>query len=216
MADNKNAQAGLEEIESHVPEQLHPILEAAFKYQKQIAIGVIAIIGVAALYAGITAYNSKAMDTATAKLGKVLIETSGDEKISQLEGLLNSAPSSAKAAVMLELAESCMRSAKYEQAADYWNRLIGESEGNLKFVASMGKAKALTMGGKPGEAVTVLKALVGAAPAEYTVSVNRQLAVAAEQDGDTATALAAYKVLSEKSTGDKPYIDYKIAQLEVK
>jgi len=216
MADNKNAQAGLEEVESHVPEQLHPILEAAFKNQKQIVAGVVAIVAVAALYAGITAYNNSAMTTATAKLGKVLIETSGEEKITQLEGLLNSAPSSARGAVLLELAEASMTNGDYDKAAEFWGKLVGETDDNLKFVARMGQAKALSMAGKSSEALPILKDLVGVASAEYTVSINRQLAVAAEQAGDTAAALAAYKVLAEKGTGDKPYVEYKIAELEAK
>lgn len=214
MAENKNAQAGLDEIESHVPEQLHPILEAAFRNQKQIIIGVVAVIAVAAIYAGINAYNTRSMNTATAKLGKVLIETSGEEKLSQLEGLLNSAPSAAKTAVLVELADSCMVNGKYEKAAEYWGRLAGEADGNLRIVARMGEAKALTMGGKAGEAVTILNEMAGTAPAAYTVPVNRQLAVAAEQAGDTASALAAYRVMSEKNTADKQFVDYKIAELE--
>lgn len=216
MAENKNAPAGLEEIESHVPEQLHPILEAAFRNMKQIVIGVVAIIVVAAAYAGITTYNARAVDAATAKLGKILIETSGDEKLAQLEGLLKDAPSSAKPAVLVELADSCMTAGQFDKAAGYWGELAGDADGNLQLVARMGKAKALTMGGKAAEAVTILKDMTGTAPEAYTVTVNRQLAVAAEQAGDTASALAAYRVLSEKGTTDKPYVDYKIAQLEAK
>lgn len=216
MAENKNAPAGLEEIESHVPEQLHPILEAAFRNMKQIVIGVGAVVLVAAAYAGITTYNARAVDSATAELGRILIETSGEEKLAQLEGLLKDAPSAAKSAILVELADSCMTAGQYDKAAGYWDELAGNADGNLQIVARMGKAKALTMGGKAAEAVTILKDMAGTASDAYTVTVNRQLAVAAEQAGDTASALAAYRVLSEKGTTDKPFIDYKIAQLEAK
>lgn len=216
MVENKNAQTGLEEIESRVPEQMHPFLEAAFEKRKQLLIGVTVIVALAALYAGINVYDKRAMNTATAKLGTVLIESSGEEKISRLEGLLNSAPSSARGAVLLELAEASMTNDKYDTAAEYWDKLISISNDNLRSVARMGKAKALTMAGKPAEAVTILKDLAGAASARFAVPANRQLAVAAEQAGDTATALAAYKILAEKGTGDKPFIEYKIAQLEAK
>lgn len=216
MAENKNEQAVLDQIENHTPEQLHPFLEAAFKNQKQILVGVVAVVALAAMYAGFTAYDNKARETAAARLGTVIIETSGDEKISQLEGLLNSAPSSAKGAVLIELAETCMREGKFDQAADYWGRLAADAEGNLEYVANMGKAKALTMGGKAGDAVSILTGLAASASAEFVIPVNRQLAVAAEQAGDKAAALAAYKVLSEKNVNDKPYVDYKITQLEAK
>ncbi len=49
MAEIKTTgQETLADIESHVPETMHPILEAAFKYRKQLFIGVRAIIAATA------------------------------------------------------------------------------------------------------------------------------------------------------------------------
>lgn len=217
MVENKTAeQAALDDIESHVPEQLHPILEAVFKNQKQVIIGVVAIIAVAAIYAGMTAYNQRAMTTAQAKLGTILIETSGDDKIASLEALLGSAPSSAQPAILLELAETSMNNSQYDKAVGYWNQLSGEADDSLQFVARLGKAKSLTLAGKGAEAVTELNELVGIAPSAFTVPVYRQLAVAAELAGDTTTALDAYRKLAEQPVPDKPFIDYKVALLEAK
>lgn len=217
MVENKTEeQAALDDIESHVPEQLHPILEAAFKHQKQIIIGVVAIIAVAAIYAGMTAYNQRAMTTAQAKLGTILIEASGDDKIAKLEALLGNVPSSVKPAILLELAQSSMSNAKYDKAIGYWNQLVGETDDDLKLVARLGKAKCLTLAGKGAEAVTELNDLTGVAPASFTVPVYRQLAVAAELAGDTNTALMAYQKLAKQPVPDKPFIDFKVAQLEAK
>ena len=213
MDENKNAQAVADALEGNAQSQLHPILQALLQNQKLIISGVVAIVAAAAIYAGVNTYNASALNTAQSRLGTILIETSGTEKITQLQGLLNTAPSSAKPAILLELAQSSMVNGEYEQAAGYWDSLAAEADGNIKLVAHMGKAKALTMTGKASEAVTILKELAGKAPAELIVPVNRQLAVTGEQAGDTAVALAAYKILSENNVADKPFIDFKIAQL---
>lgn len=217
MAKNTTAKdETLNDVESHVPEAMHPVLEAAFEYQKQIIVGVVAIIAVAAVYAGYTAYAKRALNTAQAKLGSILIETSGDEKLAQLEGLLSGAPSSAKPAILLELAQASMTNEKYDKAVEAWNALSGEAGDDLRMVARMGKAKALILSGKAKEALTELNDLAGIAPEEFTVPVYRQLALAAEAAGDTAKALEAYKELSGKQISDKPFIEYKIAQLAAK
>lgn len=215
MADNQTSQqATLDEVESHVPQQLHPILEAAFKYHKQIIAGVVVIVAVAAIYAGMTTYNNRALETAQAELGDIIINAAGDERIAKLEALLGSAPSSAEPAILLALAQSSMNNEKYDKAVGYWNQLVGAADDDMKFVARLGKAKCLTLAGKGSEAMDLLKELVGIAPASFTVPTYRQLAVAAELAGDKNQALTAYKKLAEQPVADKPFIDYKIAQLE--
>ena len=206
--------ATLAEVEAHVPEQLHPILEAAFKNGKQLIIAVIAIVAVTAIYAGVSAYNQRALTSAQAKLGAILIEAAGEDKIAKLEALLADVPSAAKSAVLLELAQSSMNNGQYDKAVGYWNQLAGTTDDDLAFVARLGKAKCLTLAGKGAEALTELKDLVGIAPAAFTIPTYRQLAVAAELAGDKAEALAAYKKLGEQSLPDKPFVDFKIAQLE--
>lgn len=217
MAEPQNSQqATLDQVESHVPEQLHPVIEAAFKYHKQLIAGVVAIIVAAAIYAGLSAYNQRAMASAQAELGSILINGAGEERIAKLETLLGKAPSSAKPAILLALAQSSMNNAKYDKAVGYWNQLAGDADGDMEFVARLGKAKSLSLAGKGDEAFALLKELAGVAPASFTIPTYRQLAVAAEQAGDTTEALAAYRKLAEQQIPDKPFVDYKIAQLEAK
>ena len=215
MADNTTSQqATLDDIESHVPETLHPILEAAFKYHKQLIAGVAAIIAVTVIYVGVNAYNQRALATAQTELGTILIEASGEDKIARLENLLGSAPGSAQPAILLELAQASMNNGQYDKAVGYWNQLSGEVDDDLEMVTRLGEAKSLTLAGKGADAVVILKDLAGIAPAAFTVPVYRQLAIAAETSGDTATALEAYRKLAEQQVPDKPFIDYKVAQLE--
>jgi len=217
MADNNTTQqAVLDEMEAHAPQSMHPILEAAFKYSKQLIIAVAIIVGATAVYAGVTAYNAKAEVNAQATLGTILIQDQGQIKIDNLEDLLGIVPSSVKPAVQLEIAQACMTLGEYDKAADYWGQLIGNTDDDMQIVARLGKAKSLLLGGKAADAVTELKDLVGIAPEAFTVPAYRQLALAAEAAGDTTEALNAYKKLGETQVSDKPFIDYKISQLEAK
>jgi len=217
MAQTKPTETNpLEDLESHVPGSMHPALETAYKYRKSIAMGVGAIFVCTLAYVGWGAYSSRAEAKAQAAMGSILLEKTGQDKITALEGLLASTPDSVKPALLLELAEASMNAASYDKAAGYWDSLAGATDDDLKIVARMGRAKCMVLAGKPADAVTILKDLQGTVGDEYTIPVNRQLAVAAEAAGDKAQALAAYKVLAEKQVADKPFVDYKIAQLEAK
>ncbi|MEF2231622.1 MAG: transcriptional regulator [Pseudodesulfovibrio sp.] len=214
--DKSTATTPLKDIESHAPESMHPALELAFKYRKLIALGIGAVLACAVIYAGATAYGNRARTKAQAAMGTILLEKTGQERIAALEGMLDSAPSSVRPAVLLELAQASMAAADYDKAAGYWDQIAGDTDDDLKLVARMGRAKCLTLAGKPAEAVTILKDLQGVVGDEFSIPVDRQLALAAEAAGDTALALETYRALAEKPITDKPFIDYKIAQLESK
>lgn len=215
MAENNTPQQDvLNEIESHAPESLHPILEAAFTYRKQIIISVSVIVVAAALYAGMSVYTTKAKSSAQADLGTILVEAKGADRIARLEGLLDNVPASVKPAVNLALAEASMVQGDYAKAINYWDNVAAEASDDTRMAAELGKAKALLLSGKATDALAALKSLAAEATEAYDVPLNRQIAVAAEAAGDKAEALAAYKKLSEKNVNDKPFVDYKISQLE--
>ncbi|NDV18046.1 transcriptional regulator [Pseudodesulfovibrio sp. JC047] len=215
MADPKTtSQDVLNDIESHTPEAMHPILEAAFKHQKQLILAVCVIIALAALYAGYNAYAAKSEASAQAELGAILVKTQGKDRIPQLEALLDTVPASVKPAVAMEIAQASMTHGEYAKAVTYWDMLINETESDMQFAARIGKVKALMLTGKNADALTDMKALADTASEAYAVPVYRQLALTAESAGDTTEALAAYKKLAEKNVADKQFIDYKISQLE--
>lgn len=214
--NDTHPQAVLDEMEAHSPESMHPILEAAFKYKKQLVIAVAIIIGVTAIYAGYSAYTAKTEASAQAELGIILIQSKGEDKIDKLESLLNTVPSSVKPAIQLEIAQACMTIGDYEKAAQFWGKLETNTDNDMQIVARLGKAKSLLFNGKAAEAVKELKDLAGLAPASFTVPVYRQLAMAAEAAGDTDEALKAYQTLNKEQIRDKPFIEYKISQLEKK
>ncbi|EGB16500.1 hypothetical protein DND132_3297 [Pseudodesulfovibrio mercurii] len=205
----------LADIESRTPQSLHPILEAAFKYRKQLILAVCAILAVTVAYAGYKAWAARAEANAQAALGDIMVTTVGADRLAKLEALRQDVTASVKPAVILEAAQTAMSLGDYAKAQAYWEDLVGLTEGEMQFVARLGRAKAMALAGNGAEALKEMKELAGLASAAYTVPVYRQLALAAEAAGDKAEALAAYKKLDGENVGDKAYIEYKISQLEM-
>lgn len=204
----------LTDIESHTPESLHPILEAAFTYRKQLITAVCIILAVTVAYAGYRAYSARAEANAQARLGEIMVSSTGADRLAKLDAMLGDVTASVRPAVTLEAAQTAMGLGDYAKAEGYWESLVGMTEGEMQFVARLGRAKAMALAGKGADALKEMKELAGLASAAYTVPVYRQLALAAEAAGDKAEALAAYKKLDGEDIGDKPYIEYKISQLE--
>jgi len=213
-ASNPSQPDALTEIESRAPESLHPILEAAFTYRKQLIIAVCAILVVAVAYAGYEAFSARAEASAQAALGEIMVSSTGADRLAKLDDMLKNVTDSVRPAVTLEAAQTAMTLGDYAKAEGYWEDLVGLTEGEMQFVARMGKAKAMALAGNGADALKVMKDLAGLASAAYTIPVYRQLALAAEAAGDKAEALAAYKKLDGENVGDKPFIEYKISQLE--
>lgn len=204
----------LTDIESHTPESLHPILEAAFTYRKQLITAVCIILAVTVAYAGYRAYSARAEANAQARLGEIMVSSTGADRLAKLDAMIGDVTASVRPAVTLEAAQTAMGLGDYAKAEGYWESLVGMTEGEMQFVARLGRAKAMALAGKGADALKEMKELAGLASAAYTVPVYRQLALAAEAAGDKAEALAAYKKLDGEDIGDKPYIEFKISQLE--
>lgn len=200
-------------LEQNVPQSLHPILEAVVKYKKPIIFGLAAVLVIAAAIGLFRWHHASTLQKAQHDLGKVLMSTEGQERVTRLEEILAESPSAMRPAVLLELGESCMQNGDYEKAAQYYDELSKEGDDAIVMVASLGEAKALMMSGKASEAYDVLKKLSGNAPESFTGTVYRQLAVSAEAAGNNAAALEAWQKLLENPTEDKEFVEYKIQQL---
>jgi predicted negative regulator of RcsB-dependent stress response len=206
----------LADIEARAPESLHPILEAAFTYRKQLITAVCIILAVTVAYAGYQAYSARAEANAQAALGEIVTTSTGADRLAKLDAMLGDVTDSVRPAVTLEAAQTALELGDYTKAQSYWEDLVGQTEGEMQFVARLGRAKAMALAGHGAEALKEMKELAGLASAAYTIPVYRQLAQAAEAAGDKAEALAAYKKLDGENVGDKPFIEYKISQLENK
>ncbi|OIQ51099.1 hypothetical protein BerOc1_03044 [Pseudodesulfovibrio hydrargyri] len=215
-ATNPDQPDVLTDIEARTPDSLHPILEAAFAYRKQLISAVCVILAVTVAYAGYKAYSARAESSAQAALGEIMVSSTGADRLAKLDAMLGDVTDSVRPAVTLEAAQTAMSLGDYAKAQGYWEALVGLTEGEMQFVARLGRAKAMALAGNGADALKEMKELVGLASAAYTIPVYRQLALAAEAAGDKAEALAAYKKLDGENVGDKPFIEYKISQLENK
>jgi len=232
VEQNTQQTAHTNEFEQNLPEGVKPAIDTVLKYKTQVIIGLAAVLAVVALWTGIRWYNAHAMAKVQNQLGEILLSASGEERITKLEKLAESAPADAAPAVLFELATLCLDEKKYDKAVEYYGELAGDTDGDTRIVARLGKTKALMLAGKPGEAVTILKDVTAFLDKETAslqendpakkkmvaliVPANRQLSVAAEQAGDTAAAIAALEKLQETGSTDKQFVEYKLNQLKNK
>lgn len=208
----------LEQIKKIVPSTSERLFEFLVDNLKPIAIACVALLLAVALYEGVDHWRTGKAAKAADALGVILIEkTEPKARVQALEDFLKDAPSSLKPTVQLELAAAAMIDKQYDKAALAWTDLEGSSSPDVKAIAGLGHAKSLLLSGKAQEALTLLEALKTKAPDSYKTAITRQIAVTAEQAGNTQTASAAYKELTEKEEGaGKPYFEFKANQFKTK
>lgn len=214
MSENEtNQNNDFSNPEQNVSGGMHPAFETALKYKKQILMGIGAVLVLGLIIGGMRWQRASAVNSAQERLGTILLENEGEARIGALEALLEDAPSAIRPAVLLELAETCMKSDLHEKAADYYGRLSNSEDKAVALIAALGQSKALIMTGKAQEAYGVLEDVAEDAPESFTAAVYRQLALAAEAAGKDEAALAAWEKLMDKPTADKNFIEYKLQQL---
>ncbi|WP_147820835.1 hypothetical protein [Salidesulfovibrio onnuriiensis] len=225
MVQQNPTQSTPNELEQHMPEGLKPAFETTLKYKNQIILAMAAVLAVVAIWSGVRWYNANAQTQARAELSTILQTLTGTERIAKLEELAKSAPSSVEKAVLFELAALCLEEKQYDKAAQYYEQLSNDVDAENRMVAKLGQSKALMLAGKPADAVVILKDMSAALDKQsedgkdivsIMIPVNRQLAVAAEQAGDTATAIATLEKLQETGSSDKQFVDFKLNELKNK
>jgi len=115
----------------------------------------------------------------------------------------------------LAIAKAWMDAGNYANAKNAW-AVVGKTTPEMAPIAGLGEAKCLMLENKPGEAVTILQALVNSASAPYTPSINRLIAEAAEQDGNLQVAITAYQALLTSAPQEASFFEFKIKELKAK
>ncbi|MGE4291649.1 MAG: tetratricopeptide repeat protein [Desulfovibrio sp.] len=204
------------ELADEITKEATPIFDALMRYKHIIAGAAAVVIAVAAIYAGVTLWNAHTHSSAKEKLGNILLTTSAQERIDTLKAFAADAPDSVRNGALFELAGSQMQMGQFDDAAQTWDQLIARLETpELLALAKLGKARSLLLGGKAEEALTVARELRAAAPESFATPANRIIAAAAEQSGDTQTALEAYQaLLSGGQAADAEFLNYKIGRLQ--
>jgi hypothetical protein len=208
----------LEQIKKSVPDTSQRLFDFLSSNLKPIVIGCGAIVLAAAVYAGVDAWRTHSANKAADSLGLILIQkTEPKARVAALEDFLKDAPGRLRPTVLLELAGSAMLDKQFDKASTAWQELEGSSSPDMKVIAAIGHAKCLLMAEKPQDALTLLESTKKNAPEAYGLTLTRQIAVAAEQAGNTQVALTAYTELADKDTGPgKPYYEYKVNVLKAK
>ncbi|MFW5733695.1 MAG: tetratricopeptide repeat protein [Oceanidesulfovibrio sp.] len=203
----------IEDLE--VSDRLHPLLQFIVDHIKPLAAGLVLFLLVIAGY-GYWEYSQKqAVDEASNKLGAILAQTSGEQRITALQEFLQEAPGEIRDGVRLELATTLAENGQYEKAAAIWSEVgVGRSE-TIRVVSAMGQAQALMDAGKNDEALAVLEDALAMSSESFAVSINRMIATAAEEAGRISRAVDALRELVESDpTQPQTYLKDKIARLE--
>ncbi|WP_319759386.1 tetratricopeptide repeat protein [Maridesulfovibrio sp.] len=215
MEENNTTQDILNQVHESTPDTLHPLLDYIIKNGKIIAAGVAAIILIAGGISGYKYMNQQKMIKAQSEMGVIQIKYSGEKEATELVAFAKEAPEVMKPAVQLAIAKAWMDAGNYANAKSAW-AVVGKTTPEMAPIAGLGEAKCLMLENKPGEAVTLLQALVNSASAPYTPSINRLIAEAAEQDGNLQVAITAYQALLTSAPQEASFFEFKIKELKAK
>lgn len=215
MAEHEHDQHSvLDNIEQGIPSNMKPLLEAAEKYKKHITLAIAVILGLTVIWSGVRWYNGNQIRKTRAAMGEILLNAQGQERLDKVAELAKNAPGDMRAAVLFEAASLSLELNQYDKAEQYYKELAANADDDTAIVASLGQAKSALLAGDAKKALEIIKPLAESAPKHLITPINRQLALAAEQAGDTATAIKAYETLEGAGVMDKQFVDYKLAQLK--
>lgn len=205
--------------EPQLGDDMHPLLKKLVENIKPIAIGFGVLILVFGGYGIYDYVQTRRLESSSALLGEIILSTSGEERVKALQQFVEQAPGALKTSGLLELAGALQGLEQYEEAVAVWQRIEGRADPNMLPVAKLGRAQALTMAGKAGQALELLEAYKAAAPESYQVEINKFIAETAEDAGETDKALAAYREMEQSENlgqSTREFLKFKIGKLEKK
>jgi predicted negative regulator of RcsB-dependent stress response len=204
----------IDRIESEATD-VHPILRWVLENIKLLGLAAGVLLLVVAGHAAYTSHQQSSRIKDQNRLGLILAQSHGQERTLELEEFVASGSHFGNKA-MLELARAQMEAGDFAAAAATWDRLARTTLPDLKTIAVMGKARSMSLDGKPGEAMALLLDHKRTAPAPFQSSLNLQIAEAAEEAGDIETALSTYASLrqSTEDEADGAFYEFKIATLK--
>lgn len=207
--------------ENQTMRPLDPTLADSFGLPKWLTENLKLIVGamVAAVViaGGISAYKWQAQRSARQAandLGAILTQKKGKDRLDALTAFTASAPESVRLNALFSLADVAMAAKDWDAAAAAYARIESSAGPALAVPAALGRAGALLEAGKAREALDVLAALKGKAPASFQDIIVLQTVAAAEAAGDTQAALSAYEALQAGETTPNPYYQHQIARLK--
>lgn len=200
-------------ISDQIPEDLHPLLEAIVRQRKRIIIGVAVALVLVFCFGAWRWFDSHSTNAASTRLGEILTQSQGAERVEQLTAFLADSPGHLATSARIELAAALMDQGQFVEASEAFDALIQSKDPDVKTLAQLGKGRCLVLAGKPGDARTLLDDLRTSAPKAYQLAVKQLFAMAAEQSGDHEAAITVYQDLSAVSPQQAEFLKFKITQL---
>lgn len=202
------------EVQEQIPGSLHPLLDAVVRHRKPIVTTAVIVLALVIVLGAWRWYDAHSASADRARLGDILTQTRGGDRVAGLTAFLAESPGKLATAARLELASALMAQGDFAKAADVFDDLAKTDDPDVKILAQLGKARSLLLDAKPGDARALLDGLRESAPDAYRPAVKQLFAVAAEQSGDREAALAAYRDLAAAATPrEAGFLEFKINQL---
>jgi len=201
------------------PEHGNPLANFLTQHWRPLALITVAIVVIAAGYAAYVIAGQHSKGKGMNALGDIIATKTGPERLTALESYLASAPSSVKAAVLLEIARTAQDQKAFDKAAKAWAELAAIAPEGTRELAILGQATALAYGGDKSQAVKILSDFLPKAPKAFQIVATRQLAVIAEEAQAWNEALAANQKLAQADGADaitKAYYEAKVAEIKSK
>ncbi len=209
-----------ERIQEEMSEEASPLVQAITDNIKLISVVLGGIVLLVAFITGNHYYQQYAAAEAEERMEEVLDIRDPAQRIQAIQEYLPQAPHRFQQGLRMDLAETYMRLEEYGEAAETWEEIEQNSQTrHMRTIAGLGRAKALRMDDRTGEAVALLQHLRDEAPEELQRDVAFELAAAAEEREKWDLAISAYKQLRDRVEGEEQreyFYKYKISQLQDK
>ncbi len=224
MVDPKNtqetpAQEGglMHELQAEMSNETTPMLNFLLK-NRLVLMGIIGLLILVIIGTGIFNWRKeKALEEANMQLGKVLISTSGKDRVAALQEFLPKAPDSMQLGILLEIASSSVEAKDYETAANTYAEIAQkDAKGSLGFIAKINQIDVLLRASKATEALELAEKTLPTAPESMRIVLQESLAAIAEQAGNKEKAIAAYEALlgNENLSADTGYFESRLEALK--
>lgn len=203
-----------ERIEVEVGSESRRLFEKITEQWRLIAGLAGMVLVLAAAYGGYGAYQERRLTRAEQELSRIVLETSGTERLAALTDLQGTLPKALLPRYWLESAKAAQGQENWDKALEFWKKLAEGGPDHWALLGRLGHSSTLLRLGRPLEAAEELERLRAQAPESMLPVALLQLAEAAEAAEDWERALTAYERLKALDGAGQPgFLEFKTAEI---
>ena len=206
----------LRDLQLEVSQESAPLLQFMLRHAWLIA-GVLVLFLLVLAGTGIYNWHSDSRaEEARDALARATLQYRGADRVKALAQLAENAPSSARFATYMALAQSALDNDDYDTAAQAYGKAAKSTDGAFGLSAALGEVGILLKAGKSAQALTLLQGLQNALSGGASVPQLRQmLAEAAIGAGQKELAARTYLALARETDGvNSSYLRTRAAELD--